>query len=238
MASGAIRREPAVLAGGRALVTRAAFEEGVRSQQRKAVLVLAYGLHGNRPPRDRVALLALRAHLPAVNVGVTIGALFPDIGEHRLGVTLRARHALVHAAQRIARGVVVELWHIADGLPSGERVAVLARNGERTMRTARARRGPALRLRRHWRSERHRQQEKQSYCNRRDHGLSLSWGPTALRVPGISPDEGELADLMNGAWSVMRSANQFAHTDTVAAYLLGKKVTELRCTRDQWRARL
>ena len=64
-------------------------------------------------------------------------------------------------------------------------------------------------------------------------GVPLRYG-----LPGISADEGELADRINSGWFVMRSANQCAHTNTVAAHLLGKKVTELRCTPDQWRNQL
>ena len=64
-------------------------------------------------------------------------------------------------------------------------------------------------------------------------GVPLRYG-----LPGISADEGEVADLMSSDWFVMRSANQFARTNTVAAHLLGKKVTELRCTPDQWRNQL
>ena len=75
-----------------------AVKRGVRANQWEAVQVLIDLLHRNVPSLDGVALLAIRAHLALVNVSVAIGALFPDIGEDRLGVALNAAHTFMHAA--------------------------------------------------------------------------------------------------------------------------------------------
>lgn len=63
-----------------------------------------------------------------MNVRVAIGALLPDIRKDRLGMTLRAGHRLVQAAQGEARCIVIKFWNRADRLPAIERMAVLARH--------------------------------------------------------------------------------------------------------------
>jgi hypothetical protein len=50
------------------------------------------------PAFDRMALLAVGAHLPLMDIGVTVGAASAHIRKDRLGVALRAGHAGVHAA--------------------------------------------------------------------------------------------------------------------------------------------
>ena len=75
-------------------------------------------LDGDVPPLHRMALFAICAHLPLVNIGVTIRALRAHVGKHHLGVALRAGHALVQTAQRILCGVVIELRNRADRLPA------------------------------------------------------------------------------------------------------------------------
>lgn len=127
--TGAIGRQSTELASGSALMAGTAFQDRVCTQQRKSVLVVADRFHRDYPAHHTVALFALRAQSPAVNVRVTIGALFPDIGEYGLGVALGAGHALVHSAQRVARGVVIEFGAVANRLPAAKGVAVLARNG-------------------------------------------------------------------------------------------------------------
>ena len=83
-----------------------------------------------------MALGAVRAELSAVNVGVTIGAVLANVGENRLGVASRAGYFFVHAAKRVARGVVVEFGNGANGGPAGVRVAIFAGNVEGTVRTS------------------------------------------------------------------------------------------------------
>jgi hypothetical protein len=76
---------------------------------------------------------------------VAILAALPHIREHRLHVTLDAGHALVHAAQGIARLIVIELRNCADRPPRIRSVTVLARNIQITVRTVRSSIGLRLR---------------------------------------------------------------------------------------------
>lgn len=73
----------------------------MRSYQRKAILVIANRIQGDIPPLDTVAAFAIRAELPAMDVGVAIGTVRAHILEDEAGMTLRATHLLVHAAQGI-----------------------------------------------------------------------------------------------------------------------------------------
>jgi len=91
--------------------------------------------NGNLPALDRVALFAVCSHLSAVNVGVAVLAALAHICEDRLDVTLGAGHRLVHPAQRIFRLVVIELRNRTDWPPRIGGVAVLARNGQVSVRT-------------------------------------------------------------------------------------------------------
>lgn len=125
------------LPGGRALVAREAILQGMGAQQRKAVLVLLHGLQRDFPAFYRVALLALRAELSAVNIGMAVRALRAHVGENQARVTQAALHGFMHAAQRIARLVMVEFRKIANRLPTGEGVTILASLVQRAVRTAR-----------------------------------------------------------------------------------------------------
>jgi hypothetical protein len=80
-----------------------------------------------------VTLVASRAHLSPMYVGMAIRALLADIGKYGTGVALCARDALMHAAEGKACLVVIELRHIADRFPSRKRVTVLARYDQRAM---------------------------------------------------------------------------------------------------------
>jgi hypothetical protein len=53
-------------------VARDAINGCMRSDQRETIFVIAYGLQGNIPADHTVALLAIRAKLPAVNVSVAV----------------------------------------------------------------------------------------------------------------------------------------------------------------------
>lgn len=82
-----------------------------------------------------MALRAVRAELSAVNVGVTIGAIFSNIRENRLGMASRAGYFFVHAAKRVPRGVVVEFGNGANGNPACAGVAIFAGYVQGTVRT-------------------------------------------------------------------------------------------------------
>lgn len=144
MAGVALCRQALELAHGGALVTRVAIDRGMRANQRKAVQVLIDLLNGNMPALYGMALFAIGAHLPLVNVGVAVGALRTDIREHHFGVALRASHAFMQPAQGIFGGVMVEFRDGADGLPAADSVAILTRNAETTVGTSRI--GRRLRL--------------------------------------------------------------------------------------------
>ena len=98
--------------------------------------MLLHGLQDDVPSFHRMALLAVRAHLPAMNVRMAIGAMCSCVGEDRLRVALSATHAGVKSSEGIFRFIVVEFWSGANGLPPHRGVAVLARNREIAMRTA------------------------------------------------------------------------------------------------------
>jgi hypothetical protein len=122
-----------------ARVALIAINGGVGANKREAVQVLIDLLHRNVPSPDGMALLAIRAHLALVNVGVAIRALLADVRKDRLGVALNATHTFVHAAQWILGCVVIEFRNCADRFPSAERMTVLTRNAEASVRTPRGR---------------------------------------------------------------------------------------------------
>ena len=122
-----------------------AFHHRVRPQQRKPVEVLRNRLHRYLPTQHRVALRAVGPELRPVNVRVTIRALLPYIREHRLQMASRARYFLVHPTQRIPRAVVIEFRNGPNRRPARVRVAILARDRQRSVRTP-----PRLPLPRRW----------------------------------------------------------------------------------------
>jgi hypothetical protein len=85
-------------------------------------------------PRLRgVALRTVRPHLTTVNVRVAIGAIFSNVDEDGLQVTLHAVHFLVLAAQGVVCFVVIEFRHDSDGAPSRRGVAIFAGDGQGSM---------------------------------------------------------------------------------------------------------
>lgn len=138
MARGTGGVEALILADGGALVALLAGHGSVHAEKRKAVLVILELLRRNLPAKNAVALRTVRSHFPAVDVRVTVLAVFPDIGEHRFDVALRALHFFVHPAKRILRLVVIELRDWANRAPSRGRVAILTRYGQSAVGAARA----------------------------------------------------------------------------------------------------
>lgn len=106
------------------------------SNEWETVVVLLHRLEDDAPSLHGVTLLAVRTHLPAMNIGMAIGAMHASVREHRLRVTLCTTHAHVKAAQRIFRLVVIEFRNGADRLPANRGVAVLARDRQIAVRTA------------------------------------------------------------------------------------------------------
>ena len=126
------------LAVGAALVAGITVDGCVGAGQRETIVVLLHIFNRDGPSADGVALLAIRAQLTLVNIGMAVLAALTDVGENHLHVTLDASDAGVHAAQRIARLVVVELRNGADRLPAIRGVAVLAWDGQIAVWTMRA----------------------------------------------------------------------------------------------------
>lgn len=115
-----------------------------------------------------------------MNVRVTVLASLSDVAEYHLDVTLDAGYRLVHAAQRIARLIVIEFRDRTDGPPSGRGVAVLTGNIQTSVRTVRT--TGCLRLRASRDSgnaeEQHRHQTKQP--PRPKHNSPPAWPSTTL----------------------------------------------------------
>lgn len=109
---------------------------GVRSKQRKPVLVFLDLVDGHLPAGNRVTLRAIGAELPQVNVCMAIRAILPDIGENRLRMAFNTSNFFVLPTQRIRGLVVIELQHGAYWTPGCCGVTVFARNRERSVRTA------------------------------------------------------------------------------------------------------
>lgn len=122
-------------------MARDAINGCVRSDQREAVFVSAYRLQGHVPPDHAVTLLAIRAELAAMNIGVAVRTLRAYVTEYRLGVALHAIDLRMHAPQGIAGRVVVEFRDRADRFPARLCVAIFARDGERAVRAAHLRIG-------------------------------------------------------------------------------------------------
>jgi len=141
----AVGGESLELADGRTLMAAVALQQRVRPYQRKTVEMLLDVLHGNTPALHAVAVLASSAELPAMDIGVAVGAFCARVREHQIAVALPAADPFVHAAQGELGLVVVKLRNVADGLPGRESVAVLAGEIQIAMRAARGRIGWTLR---------------------------------------------------------------------------------------------
>jgi len=119
----------------RALVAVLALHRGVSAEKREAILVIFDLLNGIIPTENRVALRAVRAHFPLVNIGVAILTVLAHVREYRFYVALRALNFLMHAAERISCFIVIKFRNGADGAPASSGVAVFAGNGERSVGT-------------------------------------------------------------------------------------------------------
>ena len=132
------RRHDLELAVGAVLVAGIAVDHRMGTGQREAVVVLLHVFNSDRPSANSVALLAIRAQLALVNISVAVLAALADAREDHFYVTLAAGNGRVHAAQRIARPVMVELGNSANRFPGIRGVAILTGNGETAVRTVRA----------------------------------------------------------------------------------------------------
>ena|SRR5215469_9721909 len=94
-------------------------------------------LHGNLPASDVVAVIARRAELSFMDVGVAVGAPVAYVGEDWLRVAISAAHRLVHPAKGKACAIVVEFRETADRSPGAERMTVLTWDIEWAVRVLR-----------------------------------------------------------------------------------------------------
>ena len=96
------------------------------ASQREAVHVLINLLNRDFPAAHRMTVLARRAHLASVDVGMAVSAFRAHIREDELGMACCTRHAFVHASQRELGCIVIEFRRSTDRLPAINRVTVLA----------------------------------------------------------------------------------------------------------------
>jgi hypothetical protein len=128
-------RESHILSGCRVLVTFLTFHHGVRTEEWKSVEVILNRLHRYIPAQWSVAFGAIGAILAAMNVRVAIRAVLADVSKDWLEVALSAVHLFVHPAEGIPCAVMIELGNTADRRPTRARVAVLAGDIKRAVRT-------------------------------------------------------------------------------------------------------
>ena len=94
--------------------------------------MVADGIDIHQPAVDRVAILAGRAELPAMDISMAISALLTDVSKNFLHVARITCDILVQAAQWILGfAIVVELDSLPDGRPARRGMAVLASDCKR-----------------------------------------------------------------------------------------------------------
>ena len=95
-------------------------------------------LSGDRPTLHRVALFAVRSHLPAVNIALlmAVRAILPDIVEDGIDVALDAPDFLVHTPEGIVGFVVIKLRNGPNRPPTRRSVTVLTGYCQRAVRIA------------------------------------------------------------------------------------------------------
>ena len=100
-------------------MTGIASERRVRTDQGEAILMLFDVPNRDLPPLDCVAVFALRSQLPAMDVGVAIGAAVAHFGKNKVRMTLRAvDQRRVHAAQWKCSFVVIKVRPRANRFPA------------------------------------------------------------------------------------------------------------------------
>jgi hypothetical protein len=181
MARQTIRRQSLELPDRRALVASFTLHRRVSAEKRKSVQVILDCAQTDLPSTNGVALRAVGAEFSPVNIRVTIGAIFADIGEHRFHMALRAENFFVHAAQRIAGLIVIELGDRADGTPPGIGVAISARNRKWAVRTSGA---PSL-CKNTWSEEHETPQQPDSGLSEPGRKLPLARDRTWWRVESV-----------------------------------------------------
>ncbi|MGA8310871.1 MAG: hypothetical protein WB755_12630 [Terriglobales bacterium] len=116
-------------------VARIAVDRGVRTDQRKAVLMLINRMDRDLPAIDPVARVALCPVFSSMKVGMTVLAVAAHVREHGIDVAFLARHSHMHTAQWVASFPVIKLRLAPDRFPRRGGVAVLTRNLHRAVGT-------------------------------------------------------------------------------------------------------
>jgi len=83
---------PIKLPDGAGFMARVAIHNGVRADQRKAILVFVDVVHRHLPAVDVVAQVTLGAVAAPVDIGVAVLTLLTGVGEDRVDVALLARN--------------------------------------------------------------------------------------------------------------------------------------------------
>jgi hypothetical protein len=120
-----------------ALVAGLAIHDLVRPEKREAVPMVLYCRQFDVPPANGMALLTVASHLAAVKVGMTIGTLFPDIGEYQTRMAFPAVQSGVHPAKRVNGFRVFEIGIGPDRFIAGRIMTVSTRDADRPVGAAR-----------------------------------------------------------------------------------------------------
>ena len=128
-------RESQELSDSSVLVAPLTLHHCVCAEKRKSVEVLLDRLDRYLPAQDSVAPGAVGAELTAVDVRVAVRAVLTNVSKDRLEMAVRAVDFFMHGTKRKSRGVVIEFGNGANRGPARVRVAVLARNDQRAVRT-------------------------------------------------------------------------------------------------------
>lgn len=127
-------RESSELADRRVLVAVVALQQCMGADKWEAILVIADLGERGLPSLYGVTAFAVGSELAPMDVCVAVGAVRAYVLEYEADVAFGARNPGVHAAQRIACLIVIELRVGADWFPACVGVTLLAGNGNGTVR--------------------------------------------------------------------------------------------------------
>lgn len=137
MAADTRRTQPDKSAAGRANMAIVALQGRVSADKRKTVQVVADGIGIHLPAVHGVAVLARRAKLSAMDVGMAISTLLTDVSKDFLHMARITCDILVQTPEGIfGLTIVVELDCFPKGSPTCCRMAVFAGDGKGPVRIA------------------------------------------------------------------------------------------------------
>jgi hypothetical protein len=124
------KTEAIELADGADFVARITIHDGVRTDQRKSILVLVDVVDRDLPAVRVMAEFALCPVFAPMQIRMAVLTFMRHVGEHEIGVTVDALYFCVTAAKRKPGLRVLELQLFAQWFPAARGMAVLARNFE------------------------------------------------------------------------------------------------------------